>query len=334
MEDAEPTTEMPSFISSFEEGRAKLSEKRSTETCFSDSKVERPGGDLDPGVTESNSPVSPDGSEGQSGDRSSEGEKDARGSVTINSNNGAGETERRRASVVEILRRNLGVSKSPSLRVNVNGWGQFGIDYENHDGTTNNVTADGSDSERGCKKSDGGTAEAGTKNEATLDGLTSDAQAVEFEFLHLKDPRRLRCDTDSNKVTLDDPVDTKEHIYCTVYCIDNEREQKQFTDDVVDTSYASETEQEMGSNVELYTTDDLVDPFGEMAHHLSGAQAVGETAVRSCRVCLEGKSIAPLPCCRKAVCNECLELYVSSQVGWRGEGEMGESPQCSRMSQL
>lgn len=36
--------------------------------------------------------------------------------------------------------------------------------------------------------------------------------------------------------------------------------------------------------------------------------------MQSCRVCLEGKSIAPLPCCRKAVCDECLKLYVSSQV--------------------
>lgn len=310
MEDAEPTTE----ISCFEEGKTKLSGKLSTETSFSDSKVARPGGDLDPIVTGSNLPLSLDGSERESGDRSSEWEKDARGTLTIN-NNGGGETERRRASVVEILRRNLGVSKSPSLRVNVNAWGQFGLEYDNYDGTVNNVITDGFGSERGCKKSDGGTAEAGTENEATLAGLTSDAQVVEFEFLHFADPCRYKCDTESNKGTLDETADTKEHIYCTVYCIDNEREQKQITDDALASSYVSESQQEVGSSLELYTMDDLVDPFGEMAHHLSGVQAGGETAVRSCRVCLESKSIAPLPCCRKVVCNECLGLYVSSQVG-------------------
>lgn len=315
MEDAEPTTEMPSFISSFEEGKTKLSGKLSTETSFPDSKVERPGGDLDPFVTGSNVPLSLDGSERESGDRSSEREKDARGTLTINNNNGGGETERRRASVVEILRRNLGVSKSTSLRVNVNARGQFGLEYENYDGPVNNVITDGFGSERGCKKSDGGTAEAVTENEATLAALTSDAPVVEFEFLHLADPCRHKCETDSNKGTLDDSVDTKEHIYCTVYCIDNEREQKQITDGALASSYVSESQQEVGSNLELYTMDDLVDPFGEMAHHLSGVQAGGETSVRSCRVCLESKSIAPLPCCRKVVCNECLGLYVSSQVG-------------------
>lgn len=313
MEDAESTTE----ISSFKEGKAKLSGKLSAETSFPESKVERPGGDLDLAVTGSHLPLSLDGSERESGDRSSEWEKDARGSLpNNNNNNGGGEAERRRASVVEILRRNIGVSKSPSLRVNVNAWGQFGLEYENYDGTVNNVITDGFGIERGCKKSDVGTAEAVTENEATLAGLTSDAPAVEVEYLHLADPCGHICDSDGNKGTLDDSVDSKEHIYCTVYCIDNEREQKQITDDALDSSYASESQQEAGSNLELYTMDDLVDPFGEMAHHLSGVQAGGETAMRSCRVCLESKSIAPLPCCRKVVCNECLGLYVSHQVGW------------------
>ena len=312
MEDAEPTTEMPSFMSSFEEGKRKLSGKLATETSLPDSKVERSGGDLDPIVNGSNLPLSLDGSERESGDS----EKDARGTLTINNNNGGGETERRRASVVEILKRNLGVSKSPSLRVNVNAWGQFGLEYENYDGTVNNVITEGFGSERGCKKSDGGTAEAVTENEATLAGLTSDAPVVELECLHLADPCHHKCDTDSNKGTLDDSVDTKEHIYCTVYCIDKERERTRISeDDALASSHVSKSQQETGSNLELYTMDDLVDPFGEMAHQLSSVQAGGETAMRSCRVCLESKSIAPLPCCRKVVCNECLGLYVSSQVG-------------------
>ncbi|XP_025781718.1 probable E3 ubiquitin-protein ligase RNF217 [Puma concolor] len=36
--------------------------------------------------------------------------------------------------------------------------------------------------------------------------------------------------------------------------------------------------------------------------------------VLMCRVCLEDKPIKPLPCCKKAVCEECLKVYLSSQV--------------------
>ncbi|XP_027704440.1 probable E3 ubiquitin-protein ligase RNF217 [Vombatus ursinus] len=36
--------------------------------------------------------------------------------------------------------------------------------------------------------------------------------------------------------------------------------------------------------------------------------------VLSCRVCLEDKAIKPLTCCKKAVCEECLKRYLSSQV--------------------
>ncbi|XP_044780381.2 probable E3 ubiquitin-protein ligase RNF217 isoform X2 [Bubalus bubalis] len=36
--------------------------------------------------------------------------------------------------------------------------------------------------------------------------------------------------------------------------------------------------------------------------------------VLMCRVCLEDKPIKPLPCCKKAVCEECLRVYLSSQI--------------------
>ncbi|XP_039604337.1 probable E3 ubiquitin-protein ligase RNF217 [Polypterus senegalus] len=36
--------------------------------------------------------------------------------------------------------------------------------------------------------------------------------------------------------------------------------------------------------------------------------------VLTCRICLEDKSIKPLSCCKKAVCEECLKRYLSSQV--------------------
>ncbi|XP_009459116.1 PREDICTED: probable E3 ubiquitin-protein ligase RNF217 [Nipponia nippon] len=40
----------------------------------------------------------------------------------------------------------------------------------------------------------------------------------------------------------------------------------------------------------------------------------GPLLVLSCRVCLEEKPIKPLSCCKKAVCEECLKRYLSSQV--------------------
>uniref|UniRef100_A0A8C6QXE2 E3 ubiquitin-protein ligase RNF217 n=1 Tax=Nannospalax galili TaxID=1026970 RepID=A0A8C6QXE2_NANGA len=50
----------------------------------------------------------------------------------------------------------------------------------------------------------------------------------------------------------------------------------------------------------------------------SGLGGVGDPyaplLVLTCRVCLEDKPIKPLPCCKKAVCEECLKIYLSAQV--------------------
>uniref|UniRef100_A0A671WYH4 RBR-type E3 ubiquitin transferase n=1 Tax=Sparus aurata TaxID=8175 RepID=A0A671WYH4_SPAAU len=281
MEDDGPIADackMPSFIGSFEEGRVKLSRNLQTETSFTDGKVERPVRDFgsDSGL------LTPDGGEREPEEGSGEEEeKDAKGNNNNNCNGGGG-GERRRASAVEILRRNFGVSKSPSLRLNTGSRMQCGDEREPREGGDYNDVKSGYGSECGdCGKS----------------------------------------------------FRTKEHVYCTVYCIANDSHRKEITDDEAVTSDAPEmdegTGREAGSSPHpaLYTLDDLVDPFGDMAHGLSDAQAGGGTTMQSCRVCLEGKSIAPLPCCRKAVCDECLKLYVSSQVG-RREGDC-PIPECS-----
>ncbi|XP_044025453.1 probable E3 ubiquitin-protein ligase RNF217 [Siniperca chuatsi] len=325
MEDDGPIADackMPSFISSFEEGRVKLSRNLPTETSFTDSKVERSVRDLSSRITRSNSRLSLDGGERESEERSSEEEKDAKGNNNNNCNGGGGGGERRRASAVEILRRNFGVSKSPSLRLNTNSRMQCGAEHENHEGNVNNDVTNGYGSECGdCKKSDRETGEAVTENEPTLSDLTtSDVPGV--GFVTVTGQCHHKCDSDSNTVTLDEPVNTKEHVYCTVYCIANDSHRKdvEITDDETVTSDAPEMDLETGQEADsspepaLYILDDLVDPFGDMAHRLSMEQAGAETTMQSCRVCLEGKSIAPLPCCRRAVCDECLKLYVSSQV--------------------
>ncbi|XP_040919637.1 probable E3 ubiquitin-protein ligase RNF217 [Toxotes jaculatrix] len=332
MEDDGPIADaykMPSFISSFEEGRVKLSRNLPTETSFTDVKVERSVRDLNRRVARSNSRFSLDGGEREPEERGSEEEKDAEGN---NNNNCNGGGERRRASAVEILRRNLGVSKSPSLRLNSSSRMQCGAEHESHPGDVNNDVTNGHGSVCGdWKKSDRETDEAGTENEPTLSELaTSDALAVRCHRV---------CDSDSNTVSLDESLGVKEHVYCTVYCIagDSHRKDAEIThryDDTVASDAPDmdlETGQEAGSSPEpaLYTLDDLVDPFGEAAHQLYAERAGEESAMQSCRVCLEDKPIAPLPCCRKAVCDECLKLYVSSQVRVAKPSIICPIPECS-----
>ncbi|KAG8011213.1 hypothetical protein GBF38_005910 [Nibea albiflora] len=328
MEDDGPIADactMPSFISSFEEGRVKLSRNLPTETSFTDSKVERSVRDLSRRVTGSNSRLSLDGGEGESEERSSDEEKDAKGNNNNNCNGsggggGGGGGERRRASAVEILRRNFGVSKSPSLRLNASSRMQCGAEHDHREGTVNSDVTSGYESECGeCRKSERETGDAVTENEPTLSDLTSDVRGV--EFVTVTGQRRHRGDSEGNAVTLNESFHGKEHVYCTVYCIANDSHRNEITDDDTVTSDATEMDVETGQDAssspkpQLYTLDDLVDPFGDMAHGLSISQAGGaEATVQSCRVCLEGKTIAPLPCCRKAVCDECLKLYVSSQV--------------------
>lgn len=324
MEDDDPIVEMPTFISSFEEGRSKVSRNLPAETSSADSKVERPVRDWSRRVTGSTSRLSLDGDERGTGEGSSEEEeeekeegeekkeveeKDAKGNNNNNCNGGA---ERRRVSAVDILRRNLGVSKSSSLRSN----------GECDKGDADGDVTDGSRSE--CddwQKSSEDAGDAGVENKRTeCDLATSDVQGAQFSLLTGKGA------AESSAVAGNEPCNAKEHVYCTVYCIANESRAKEITDDETTASDApqihSETPPEVGSSPvpSLHTLDDLVDPFGDIARHLSFSQAdAEEAAVQSCWVCLEGKPIAPLPCCQKTVCDDCLKLYVTSQVGRREE---------------
>uniref|UniRef100_A0A672H4J6 RBR-type E3 ubiquitin transferase n=1 Tax=Salarias fasciatus TaxID=181472 RepID=A0A672H4J6_SALFA len=146
---------------------------------------------------------------------------------------------------------------------------------------------------------------------------------------------RMQCGTEG---TPDGSVSAKEHIYCTVYCIANDGHlsEAQIPDrrDEAVTSDAAEMDSSSGRGAgsspepTLYTVDDLVDPFGDLSYRLYSELSGTDAAVRSCRVCLEETAIASLSCCRKAVCDGCLKLYVSSQVG----GRLGEScpiPECN-----
>ncbi|KAM9355004.1 E3 ubiquitin-protein ligase RNF217 [Pholidichthys leucotaenia] len=246
MENEDPVGDagkMPSFISSLEEGRAKLSRSPPIETPCEDSKVERPPGDVNRRVSRSNSGVSVRG-----GARGAQEEDVDEGN---NNNNCNGGRPRWSESVVEVLRRSFRESKSPSMQ--------------------------GSSSREGSVISEDCAREHADYGDAL-------------------------------------------HVHCTVYCIADDGRRGSVENvhrqDDLDTADSGEANfdygRDAGSSPEPapYTVEDLVDPFGDMSHQLHGERADAE----SCRVCLEEKGIVPLPCCRKALCDGCLRLYVSSQV--------------------
>lgn len=320
MEDDEPVAEMPTFICSFEDGRSKVSCGRlPAGTSNGESKVERPVRDCSR-LTGSTSSLSLDGDSGDTNERSSEKgaeegkqknsgeavEKDAKGNNNNNCNGGGGGRRgKRRARAVDILRRNLGVAKSPYVLSNTNNWTPRDTERDADDGDDNN------DEDAASEE----TGEAGIEIKRTeCDSETSDEDGGQS----------VNLTGEGDEVA----PSTKEHVYCTVYCIANEGDGSAVTDDGTDDAESQmvlESPPEVCSSPEpsLYTLEDLVDPFGDIVRHVSLGQADTDAAVQSCWVCLEGKSIAPLPCCKKTVCDECLKIYVTTQVGERRRGLEG-----------
>lgn len=115
----------------------------------------------------------------------------------------------------------------------------------------------------------------------------------------------------------------KEHVYCTVYCIanDNYRIPVENTSD-------NETSRSPSSSsdvlVSLPTDSDLSDrepypvPYtvSDLVSGLNSSYNANNSVsvVLTCRICLDDRLITPLHCCKKAVCEECLKRYISSQV--------------------
>ncbi|XP_041044268.1 probable E3 ubiquitin-protein ligase RNF217 [Carcharodon carcharias] len=126
-----------------------------------------------------------------------------------------------------------------------------------------------------------------------------------------------------------------QHVYCTVYCVENENYQ------------SSELEGETGERLHEPSDSGRATPTALRGHsdrdvtpsptpaslgpstgepfnisrqidmNSVGALYPGEYKhfiILTCRVCLDDKSIRPLPCCKKAVCEECLKRYLSNQV--------------------
>ncbi|XP_017264476.1 probable E3 ubiquitin-protein ligase RNF217 [Kryptolebias marmoratus] len=319
MEDDGPIADafrMPSFIiSNIEEGRAKLSRNLPTETSFADGKV----GDSNRGVIRSNSL--------DEGDRTSAEERDAEGNNNNNCNGGGGggggRRARRRASAVEILRRNFGDSKSPSLRLSTKSRMPSGPEHGTDIESGKNEPRDGCGAECGeCRKSDAGTGGPGDKNEPTPSEST--APAVHgVDDGTVRDECRHKRDNDVLPSAPGGSSGAKQHVYCTVYCVANDarRADAEAPDPAVasdGTEVGSETGRTAspgsGPELELYSLDDLVDLMGDASQRQHGDQADSGSEAECCEVCLEEKLIAPLPCCGKHLCAGCLKLYVSSQV--------------------
>lgn len=137
---------------------------------------------------------------------------------------------------------------------------------------------------------------------------------------NLEDPEL--SDPDGNlNVNLKKGEELKEHVYCTVYCIanDNYRIPVDKASDVETTSQSPSS-----------SSDGLLSPPTDSGHEpypvpytvsdlVSGLNNTYNTnssfsAVLTCRICLDDRHIMPLHCCKKAVCEECLRRYISSQV--------------------
>ncbi|XP_027011205.1 probable E3 ubiquitin-protein ligase RNF217 [Tachysurus fulvidraco] len=142
--------------------------------------------------------------------------------------------------------------------------------------------------------------------------------------LELEDPELHVSGGNRDSISADEHHRSKEHVYCTVYCIanDNYRKPSETTlssehgspsqSDVYvlphTDSSNSDPDPELDHFPEMYTLSDLVEP-----PMLNNVLYVGNVPLQ-CRVCLVVRSITSLHCCKKPVCEECMKTYITSQV--------------------
>ncbi|XP_075604134.1 E3 ubiquitin-protein ligase RNF217 isoform X2 [Balearica regulorum gibbericeps] len=111
----------------------------------------------------------------------------------------------------------------------------------------------------------------------------------------------------------------RRHVYCTVYCVENDRPAAAPASPRGGPGVGQPPTRRgveaggdplsAGGSIEVVDLYLLPEPFSGLI-----AGEFGPLLVLSCRVCLEEKPIKPLSCCKKAVCEECLKRYLSSQV--------------------
>lgn len=217
----------------------------------------------------------------------------------------------RKTTAVDILRRNFG--RSRSLRNFT-----FTEDYRDPEDvvfTISNMQMGHSETNEEHSDHDG-------QIECQMESEFSDAEEVEIRSDDSGET--LECKAKYN----DGSMRVSKHVYCSVYCIANdnysnsvdntggEEDNRTVTLSTSNTSLEQNTQSpqsdlELRGYPEPFTLADLVDPTA-LNNFYNGDSSV--SVVLTCRICLEDKHIKPLHCCKKAVCQECLELYISSQV--------------------
>ncbi|XP_069743005.1 E3 ubiquitin-protein ligase RNF217 isoform X2 [Narcine bancroftii] len=124
-------------------------------------------------------------------------------------------------------------------------------------------------------------------------------------------------------------TDLSQHVYCTVYCVEKEKSQSsalheggEQTNHPLDSGRSTPTALRGQTHPQAPGAPRLsmTEPYnisGQIDINSLGSLYVGEykqLVILTCRVCLDDKPIQPLPCCKKAVCEECLKRYFSNQV--------------------
>ncbi|XP_062323102.1 probable E3 ubiquitin-protein ligase RNF217 [Osmerus eperlanus] len=230
----------------------------------------------------------------------------------------------RRQSAVHILKRNFGTSRSFSTLNNNNNTAD---DQKDSDDNIVDIVIKRMES-LDLEKSNWGEPEDITEQIADqTKGLTSS----DLDQVDVTDSDECR----SNR-TDDESFQLKEHVYCTVYCIANDNYRKppdnrestehQHIEKITpSTSDVTPSDLSVGlrrhsdadtglrpTNIpEPYTLSNLIDSRS-LSNFYNRDYSV--SVLMTCRICLDDKHIKPLHCCKKAVCEECLKRYISSQV--------------------
>ncbi|KAJ1153285.1 hypothetical protein NDU88_006046 [Pleurodeles waltl] len=95
------------------------------------------------------------------------------------------------------------------------------------------------------------------------------------------------------------PHEPKRLVQCSVYCVENDLSGDQSGPDPPPL---------------MPPADPFFPGLLESGSPLYPEQGLDWLVLAYCRVCLEDRLLKPLPCCKKAVCEECLVRYLGSQV--------------------
>ncbi|KAL7888498.1 hypothetical protein AOLI_G00034720 [Acnodon oligacanthus] len=206
----------------------------------------------------------------------------------------------RKTSVVDILRRNAGSPKAPFA-------GDADADLE-----LEFEKVDSASPERDRRTSVGN---AGEESDSRSSDFSSSLKLEDFELSDSEGDAE--SDSKAGGGGGGGGWQSKEHVYCTVYCIASGDYRKppgspgglgDGAPSVLPDLPPTDSPSPDSADPEPYTLSDLVDSTELSSLHST------VPALLTCRICLDDGHIRPLHCCQMAVCEQCLKTYISSQV--------------------